>query len=444
MQRLLAQLKEIKRYPSAIVGLIIIMILVIAAIAIVIAIPYEEAVLLWRGGEVWQETPRRARPVYMDWFTGDDIPRTDIIDTRDHPEYKSEETMNGTKQFTIEIPYDYQYDGFPKEFSIFFDAEYEETRPHVNVEWETPDGRIFETDAFSVREDYNFRLSNAQALRRAFDVAPRVGMFMDPEVEEPAPLKGEYTVRITGHLFEEDADIEARMVSYGQVHGWFGTDHRRRELSIGLLWGLPIALVFGAAIAVGANVSTLFVAAMFTWFRGWLDWIGQRITQVNLCISNLVLLIMVGMLYTRSLWVMGAILVIKGVFSAYYFTYRSMFLSIKEEPYVEAGLSYGTGNFRMIFFYMVPKVVPFLIPQLITAIPTYVFLEATLAMLGLGDPVLPTLGKVLNDAHGQGAIYMGQYYWVLQPAALLMVIGISFALTGYALDRIMNPRLREE
>ncbi len=444
MQRLLAQLKEIKQYPSAMVGVAIIFILIVAAIAVVIAIPYQEAILLWRGGDVWQETPRRARPVYMDWLTGDDLPRTDKIDTREQPELKSFEPMEGATQFTIEMPFDYQYDRFPKEFNIFFDAEYEETRPHVNVEWETPDGRVFETDSFSIRRDANFRLSNAEALERTFDLPPRAGLLNDPEAEEPTPLKGEHTIRITGHLFEEDADIEARFVSYGQVHGIFGTDHRRRELKIGLLWGLPIALVFGAAIAVGANVSTLFVSAIFTWFRGWMDWLGQRITQVNLCISNLVLLIMVGMLYTRSLWAMAGILIIKGVFSSYYFTYRSMFLSIKEEPYVEAGLSYGTGNFRMIFFYMVPKVIPFLIPQLITAIPTYVFLEATLALLGLGDPVLPTLGKVLNDAYGQGALYTGDFYWVLQPAALLMLIGISFALTGYALDRIMNPRLREE
>lgn len=444
MQRLLQQLKEIKEYPSAMVGAAMIIIMIIVAIGVVIAIPYEEAVLLWRGGDVWQETPRRARPVYFDWFSGDDLPRTDTIDSRDHPEYKTIEPMNGASQFTIEFPFDYQYDGFPQEISIFFAAEYEETRPHVNVEWETPDGRVYETDSFSVREDYNFRLSNARALERAFDVSPRVGLIRDPEFEENVPLKGEHTVRITGHVFEEDADIEARLVSYGQVHGLFGTDHRRRELKIGLLWGLPVALVFGAAIAVGANVSTLFVAAIATWFRGWVDWIGQRLTQVNLVISNLVLLILVGMLYSRSLWVMAAILIIKGIFSAYYFTYRSMFLSIKEEPYIEAGMSYGSSDKRLIFFYMVPKVIPFLIPQMVTAIPTYVFLEATLALLGLGDPVLPTLGKVLNDAYSQGALYMGQYYWVLQPAVLLIVIGLSFALTGFALDRIMNPRLREE
>ena len=77
-----------------------------------------------------------------------------------------------------------------------------------------------------------------------------------------------------------------------------------------------------------------------------------------------------------------------------------------------------------------------------TAIPGYVFLEASLAVLGLGDPTLPTWGKVINDASANGALYKGLYYWVLQPSILLMVAGLGFALLGFSLDRIFNPRLR--
>ena len=67
---------------------------------------------------------------------------------------------------------------------------------------------------------------------------------------------------------------------------------------------------------------------------------------------------------------------------------------------------------------------------------------ASLTLLGLGDPVLPTWGKVIEDARAQGALHNGQYYWVLQPAALLMVVGLSFAMVGFSLDRVFNPRLR--
>ncbi len=86
---------------------------------------------------------------------------------------------------------------------------------------------------------------------------------------------------------------------------------------------------------------------------------------------------------------------------------------------------------------------PVLIPGFVTQVPAFVFLEATLSVLGLGDPVLPTWGgKLLNDAHANGALFNGYFYWVLEPALLLVFAGLGFAMLGFALDRIFNPRLR--
>jgi peptide/nickel transport system permease protein len=123
-------------------------------------------------------------------------------------------------------------------------------------------------------------------------------------------------------------------------------------------------------------------------------------------------------------------------------TYRAVFMQVRESAYIEAARAYGASNGRIIFNYMVPRMIPMLIPQLVTLIPSYVFLEASLAVLGLGDPVLPTWGKIINDAWSNGALYGGLYYWVLEPAALLMLTGLAFAMLGFSLDRIFNPRLR--
>ncbi|GIV76718.1 MAG: hypothetical protein KatS3mg050_1112 [Litorilinea sp.] len=46
-------------------------------------------------------------------------------------------------------------------------------------------------------------------------------------------------------------------------------------------------------------------------------------------------------------------------------------------------------------------------------------------------------------SQSNGALYKGLYYWVLEPAGLLMVTGLGFAMVGFALDRVFNPRLRE-
>lgn len=123
--------------------------------------------------------------------------------------------------------------------------------------------------------------------------------------------------------------------------------------------------------------------------------------------------------------------------------YRAVFLQAKEASYIEAARAYGASHTRIIFTYLVPRMIPLLIPTLVSSVAGFVFLEASLAVLGLGDPVLPTWGKVINDAFSDGALYQGHYYWVLQPAVLLMITGFGFAMLGFALDRIFNPRLRE-
>jgi peptide/nickel transport system permease protein len=89
-----------------------------------------------------------------------------------------------------------------------------------------------------------------------------------------------------------------------------------------------------------------------------------------------------------------------------------------------------------------PRLAPILLPQFVTVIPTFVFIEASLAVLGLGDPVLPTWGKIIYDARVNDALLLGHYYWIVQPSILLMMLGTGFALVGYSLDRIFNLRLR--
>ena len=146
--------------------------------------------------------------------------------------------------------------------------------------------------------------------------------------------------------------------------------------------------------------------------------------------------------YSRSIWLILGVVIALNIFGAQIKTYRAVFIQVKDAPYIEAARAYGAGNWRIILLYLAPRVVPMLVPQLVVLIPSFVFLEASLAVLGLGDPVLPTWGKAINDAYTNGALFQKQYYWVLEPSVLLILTGLAFAMVGFALDRISNPRLR--
>ncbi|NLN71002.1 MAG: ABC transporter permease [Chloroflexi bacterium] len=439
---------NIKQFPSAILGSIMIILLVALAIYVVISIPYSEAIYEWRGSEEIQGTaPRNARPTYVNWFRTKKYSETIIIDST-NPEDEVEKTVTEvtTDMWDIQMvfKFDYPYDDFPQELQVILTSVYKEKSPFVTLTWFTPDGEKIKVADITAKQHEVVRFDLQDKLVRKLDgVLPRIGLLRVPDEEPYKVQQGTYELHVDTIVFEEGSDIEAKFVSFGQVHGLAGTDHRRRDLLLPLLWGAPIALSFGFLAAIGTTFTTMFIAAIGVWFGGVTDEIIQRITEIYMLLPFLPILIMVGVFYSRSIWTMLWVVILISLFGAGIKNFRAIFLQIKEAAYIEAARSYGAGNWRIINRYLVPRIIPILIPGLVSAIPSYVFLEASLAVLGLGDPILPTWGKVINDAQMQGALYNGYYYWVLQPAVLLMITGLSFAMIGFALDRIFNPKLRE-
>jgi len=440
-------LKELAQYPSAIVGLVIIGILILVSAYALIKYPYDEAVRLWRGGEdIWYANPKNAPPAWFNYFSQKKQPVTLTISSeRGEAEKEIIVKDDGTADINILYTFDYEYDDFPKELTFYLTSQFEEKETFAAIRWITPDGRELRVADFGVGERQTYRASQDEKLRRRVGgLAPEVGLFADPnsDPENPVPLKGTYQIRIEGVTFEPECDINAEFVLQGQLAGWAGTDHLRRDLLIPLLWGTPVALAFGLVASLGTGVMTMIIAAFGVWYAGWVDELIQRITEINLVLPFLSILIMVGTFYSRSIWVILGVTILLSIFTGGIKSYRAIFMQIKESTYIEAARAYGASDMRIIFLYLIPRIIPLLIPALVSGIPAFVFLEASLAVLGLGDPVLPTWGKIINDARFNGALYNGMYYWILQPAFLLMVTGFAFAMLGFSLDRIFNPRLR--
>ena len=443
MKNFLKHIWEFRKYPSAIAGSVIILVLVSVAIYTVITIPYAEAVRLWRGGqEVWYQNPVNAQPIWTNFFRKEKLPESFAIPSDELHKIVTQ-NEEGFNVIEITYPFEYNFDSFPQELTLFFNATYVEKQPYVSATLLTPDGRDIRIADFAVATSQTYIFSqDARLERRLGGLVPREGIFIDPESDSTKPVPGEYTLKLKILTFEKGSDVNAEFVLYGNVAGWAGTDHMRRDLGVALLWGTPVALSFGLLAALGTTITTMIIAAIAVWYGGWVDALIQRITEVNLVLPFLPILIMIGTFYSRSiLTILGASIVLS-IFGGAIITYRAVFLQVKESPYIEAAQAYGAKDGRIVMSYLIPRIVPLLIPQMVTLIPSYVFLEASLSVLGLGDPVLPTWGKVITDALSKGALYQGQYYWILEPAFLLMLTGLAFAMLGFVLDRIFNPRLR--
>ena len=431
-------------YPSAVLGIFVVLLLIFTAIYAMVKIPYRDAINMWRGGEdVWYQNPKFAAPAWINLFSKQKYAESFSVSTADGTMEKTVDPgAEGTATYTMNYAFDFQYDLYPQDMILYVTSTFQEKQPFISLEWVTPDDRTIRIANLAISRGQTYRFSQDEKLKtklKTENVIPTLFSLPDSNV----PAKGRYQLLITGATFEPESDINVELVVHGQVFGLAGTDHARRDLVVPLLWGAPVALAFGLVASLGTAVLTMIISAVGAWYGSWLDELIQRVTEVNLVLPFLSILIMVGTFYSRSIWVILGATIALSIFTGAIKGYRSIFIQLKESMYVEAARAYGASGPRIVFTYMIPRMIPLLIPGLVLSVPAFVFLEAGLAVLGLGDPVLPTWGKMINDAQNNGALYRGYYYWILEPTFLLMVTGLGFAMLGFALDRVFNPKLRD-
>lgn len=439
-----SSLQKLFYYPSAVLGTLVVFLLVFTAIYAMIKIPYREAIRLWRGGEeVWYQNPKFAPPAWINLFSSRKYVESFAVKTSDGSmEKKVEASAQDVTTYTMTYSFDFEYDYYPQEMILYVTSRFAEKQPFISLEWLKPDGETVRIANLAIGQKHTYRFSQDEKLKtklRTDEVIPV--LFSLPE--ENVPANGTYQLLITGTTFEPDSDINVEFVLHGQVFGLAGTDHARRDLVVPLLWGAPVALAFGLIASLGTAVLTMVISALGSWYGSWVDELIQRITEINLVLPFFSILILIGTFYSRSIWVILGATILLSIFTGSIKGYRSVFVQLKESMYIEAARAYGASNSRIVFLYLIPRMIPLLIPGLVLSVPAFVFLEAGLAVLGLGDPVLPTWGKMIDDANRNGALYRGYYYWILEPTTLLMVTGLGFAMLGFALDRVFNPKLRD-
>jgi len=455
-------LQELLSYKSGVVGLLLLGFLVALSIYAVTTIPMEKAIAMWRsGGTMWLENPRLAPPEWIQFFVGKNLPKTMVFNSVNKT---SIIVGDGVKKIHIEFVFYYPYDDFPSELNMFFTANFSRQlgTPKINILWIKPSGDEVNVTSFStysstfsfyfvtdpVTEAFTSYIRQRYSIEPSYMITNMQFLFgkFTPESLRAGRMsveKGVYKAIVDATLFGQDSDLDCKMVVYGTVYGIAGTDHLRRPLEIALLWGAPIALAFGLTASLVTTFAEMIIATISGYYGGVLDSIIQRVTEIYMVLPFLPFLILISVFYGLNIWTLLAVIIVLSIFGPGIKSTRALVMQIKEYPYVEAAKTYGASNMRIIFMHIIPKILPPVVPGLIAAVPSYVFLEAALAFLGLGDPSLPTWGKVINDAFENGALYKGYFYWVLEPSALLVVTGLAFALLGFALDRIVNPRLRE-
>jgi peptide/nickel transport system permease protein len=121
---------------------------------------------------------------------------------------------------------------------------------------------------------------------------------------------------------------------------------------------------------------------------------------------------------------------------------RSQVLSIKERTFVDRARVVGAGSGHIMRHHILPNVVNLIVAQAVLTFALAVFTETTLAFIGLGDPSAPSWGQILNAAQSSGAPGLGAWWYIVPPAACVVLVVLAFTLVGNALDDILNPKAR--
>lgn len=449
-------LSETNKNPSARRSLRFILFLFCASILIVVTIPYQEAIRQWRGdGNIFMYQPREAQSTLVNWFREEKLPPSIILNTAEGEGEKLESfSPKGNKDITVSFPISYPYSELPQDIVLFFDANFSK-QPLYNLYWLTPDGTKIKLADFTGGTNMTYFISQEEEVEKSLKTANVLeGLFMSWTGQEEI-VQGEYALIVEAYFFEPDAELDIEFVMRGQVFGLLGTDNQRRDILIEMLWGLPIVLTFGILGAILSNFLSMLIAAVSAWYGGWLDNLIQRITEINMALPAFPISLLVFYMYSKSIWMILLVIVLLSIFGSGLKSYRSTFLEVRESPYIEAAVAYGAKDRRLIFRYMMPRIVSVLVPKIIVDMPSFVFMETSLAYLGMSDPVFPTWGKLILGTifNLRGTSYSfspenmfrytNLYFSIIIPVLTLIFLAISFNTLGSYLEKYLNPKLRE-
>lgn len=263
--------------------------------------------------------------------------------------------------------------------------------------------------------------------------------------------KTDYTISLTISILDEglkgdsgQVKITLSPVSFripGKAYGILGTNHEGADIFSQLVYGTRVSLIVGILSASIAVILGVIVGVIAGYKGGPVDQAFMFVSDTLIQTPTLPIIILVMLVFGRSIYMIISILALLS-WMGLARQLRAWVLSLKERPFVEAVRAAGGSDLYIMFKVIAPQTVPLLTYSFVLSIPGAIMTEAGLSVLGFGDPLFPSWGKVLNEAYNFGGFASLAWWWIAPPMIALLLLALSIVFIGRTLEEVLNPRLR--
>ena len=216
-----------------------------------------------------------------------------------------------------------------------------------------------------------------------------------------------------------------------------GTDSLGRDVYSRVLYGARVSIVIGVTVATLSVFFGLIIGMLAGYIR-WLDGILMRVMDGLMAIPAILLAIALVSLFRAGMLSVIVAIVVPEIPRVVRLV-RSVVLSVREEPYVEAGIVAGTPTWLLLIRHVLPNTVAPLIVQGTFICASAILVEAILSFLGIGiPPDTPTWGNIMAEGRVLFRLFPHN---ILYPGIMLAITVLAVNLLGDGLRDALDPKL---
>jgi peptide/nickel transport system permease protein len=227
------------------------------------------------------------------------------------------------------------------------------------------------------------------------------------------------------------------LLSHSSSKHLLGTDELGRDVLSRLIWGSRASMQAGFFATVLAMVIAVPIGLVAGYYRGWVDTVIARLTDVLLSFPFIILAVGLAAILGPSLTNATIALGVSAVPGLIRIA-RGETLALREEDFVPAAVANGANDLTIIFRHILPNMTNTLLVQATVTIPGAIVGEAVLSFLGLGvQPPTPSWGTMLQDAQS----YLAQApRLAVYPGLAIVFAALAFNVLGDGLRDVLDPR----